>query len=157
MNVWTNPGTEKQLSRWVTFAVALVAIALGLLVLSRSNYYPRTDDAEIFANFIGMAPQVEGPIMHLNVQDNQLVKKGDLLFEIDERPYQYALEKAISDQSALEGQISDEQRKINALVSAVSVAQANIHSSQADISRWAAAVDQSRAEVATAEQGVNRA
>ena len=91
------------------------------------------------------------------MQDNQLVKKGELLFEIDERPYQYALEKAISDQAALEGQISDEQRRINALVSAVSVAQANIHSSQADVFRWAAAVEQARADVANAEQGVNRA
>ena len=100
---------------------------------------------------------MDGPIIRLNVHDNQFVKKGDLLFEIDERPYQYALERAISDQAALEGQISDERRRIAALVSAVSVSQANIHSAQADITRWAAAVDQARADVANAEQGVNRA
>jgi multidrug efflux system membrane fusion protein len=135
----------------------LAAIVLGLAVLYHINHYPRTDDAEVFANFIGMAPQVEGPIMRLNVQDNQFVKKGDLLFEIDERPYQYALEKAVSDQAALEGQIADEQRRIAALVSAVSVAQANIHSSQADVTRSASAIDQARADVANAEQGVNRA
>jgi membrane fusion protein, multidrug efflux system len=151
-----NP-VPRQLSRSVSIAVVLAALVLGLAVLHHANHYPRTDDAEVFANFIGIAPQVEGPIMRLNVQDNQFVKKGDLLFEIDERPYQYALEKAISDQAALEGQISDEQRRINALVSAVSVAQANIHGSKADVSRWAAAVEQARAEVTNAEQGVNRA
>jgi len=53
------------------------------------------------------------------------VKKGELLYEIDERPYQYALETAVSEQAALEGQIGDEQRKIAALMSAVSVSQAN--------------------------------
>jgi multidrug efflux system membrane fusion protein len=80
-----------------------------------------------------------------------------LLFEIDERPYHYSLERAISEQAALEGQIADERRRISALVSAVSVSQANIQSSQADVSRWAAAVDQARADVTNAEQGVNRA
>src|SRR6201997_531199 len=148
---------EKQLSRWTTLGVALTAVVLGLAVLYRANHHPRTDDAEIFANFIGISPQVEGPIIHLSVQDNQFVKKGDLLFEIDERPYRYALEKALSDQATLEGQIADEERRIAALTSAVSVAKANIHSSQADVTRPAPAVDQARADVSNAEQGVNRA
>jgi multidrug efflux system membrane fusion protein len=111
VNLEINPGTERQLSRWATLGVALTAVALGLAVLYRANQHPRTDDAEIFANFIGISPQVEGPIVHLNVQDNQFVKKGDLLFEIDERPYRYALEKTLSDQATLEGQIGDEQRR----------------------------------------------
>src|SRR4051812_18249560 len=103
--------TTKQLSRWVTIGILLGAIVLGLAVLYHINHSPRTDDAEVFANFIGIAPQVEGPIVRLNVRDNQFVKK--LLYEIDERPYQYALERALSEQAALEGQIADEQRKIN--------------------------------------------
>jgi len=157
VNLQINPGMEKQLSRWTTLGVALTAVVLGLAVLYRANHHPRTDDAEIFANFIGISPQVEGPIIHLSVQDNQFVKKGDLLFEIDERPYRYALEKALSDQATLEGQIADEERRIAALTSAVSVAKANIHSSQADVTRSASAIDQARADVANAEQGVSRA
>jgi membrane fusion protein, multidrug efflux system len=148
---------ERQLSRWVSIGIVLGAALLGLVVLYHINHYPRTDDAEIFANFIGIAPQVEGPILQLNVRDNQFVRKGDLLFEIDERPYEYALETTISDQGTLEGQIGDEQRRISALVSAVSVSKANIHSAQADVTRAAAAVDQARADVANAEQGVSRA
>src|SRR5580704_3603718 len=152
-----NVTTPKQLSHWVSIGAVLAALALGLVVLYHSDHSPRTDDAEVFANFIGIAPQVEGPIMRLNVRDNQFVKKGDLLFEIDERPYQYALERAISEQAALEGQIADERRKIAALVSAVSVSQAGIHTAQADINRSSAAVEQARADVAHAEQGVSRA
>jgi multidrug efflux system membrane fusion protein len=157
MNLETNSKPQRVLSRRISVAIAVAAALLGLLALYRANHYPRTDDAEVFANFIGIAPQVDGPIVRLNVRDNQFVRKGDLLFEIDERPYQYALERALSEQAALEGQITDEQRRIAALVSAVSVSQAGIHSSQADVNRWAAAVDQARADVSNAEQGVNRA
>jgi multidrug efflux system membrane fusion protein len=147
----------KQLSRTVSIGVLLTAILLGVLVLYHINHSPRTDDAEVFANFIGIAPQVEGPITRLNVRDNQFVKKGELLFEIDERPYQYALERTVSEQATLEGQIVDERRKIAALVSAVSVSQAGIHTAQADVTRSAATIEQARADVAHAEQGVSRA
>ena len=157
MNLETNSRPQRVLSRRISVAITVAAALLGLLALYRANHYPRTDDAEVFANFIGIAPQVDGPIVRLNVRDNQFVRKGDLLFEIDERPYQYALERALSEQAALEGQITDEQRRIAALVSAVSVSQAGIHSSQSDVNRWAAAVDQARADVSIAERGVNRA
>ncbi|HTS32135.1 MAG TPA: HlyD family efflux transporter periplasmic adaptor subunit [Bryobacteraceae bacterium] len=154
-NTDTNIG--KVLGGVLSAAIVIGAVLLGILVLYHVNSYPRTDDAEIVANFIGIAPQVEGPILRLNVHDNQSVRQGDLLYEIDDRPYRYALEKAISDQAALEGQIVDEQRKIAALVSAVSVSQANIQGTEADVTRSAAAVDQARADVANAEQGVSRA
>ena len=143
--------------RVLSVLIVTVAIALGLVVVHHADSYPRTDDSEILANFIGIAPQVEGPLTRLNVHDNQFVKKGDLLFEIDDRPYRYMLEKAISEQATLAGQISDERRKIAALVSAVSVSEANIHGTEADVSRWAAAVEQAKADIAAAEQAVSRA
>jgi membrane fusion protein, multidrug efflux system len=149
--------SRKRLGRLISISIVVSAVILGVVVLYRTNYYPRTDDAQVFANFIGIAPQVEGPLIRLNVQDNQFVKKGELLFEIDQRPYAYAVERAISEQAALEGQIADEQRRIAALISAVSVAQANILSSEANVTRSAAAVDQARADLASAEQGVQRA
>jgi membrane fusion protein, multidrug efflux system len=142
--------------RILSGAIIISAVVSGLAVLREINNSPRTDDAEILANFIGIAPQVEGPLVHLNVHDNQYVKQGDLLFEIDERPYRYALEKAISERATLEGQVSDERRRIAALNSAVSVAAANIHSTEADVDRSAAAVDQARADVENAEEAVSR-
>src|ERR1700749_3288515 len=108
------------IGRILSVLIVTGAIVLGLVVIYRADYNPRTDDSEILANFIGIAPQVEGPLVHLNVHDNQFVKQGDLLFEIDDRPYRYALEKATSDRATLEGQVSDERRKIAALTSAVS-------------------------------------
>jgi multidrug efflux system membrane fusion protein len=157
MNSTPNARVGKLVGWMVSVAIVAGALVLGVLVIYHANYYPRTDDSEILANFIGISPQVEGLILRLNVRDNQFVKQGDLLFEIDDQPYRYALERAISEQATLEGQIADERRKIASLVSAVSVSQANIQGTEADVTRWAAAVDQERADVANAEQGVSRA
>ena len=157
MNSTPDTKTGKLVGWVLSVAIVTGALVLGLVVIYHTSYYPRTEDSEILANFIGIAPQVEGPILRLSVRDNQFVKQGDLLFEIDDRPYRYALERAISEQAALEGQIADERRKIAALVSAVSVSQANIQGTEADVTRWAAAVDQARADVANAQQGVSRA
>src|SRR5713226_1559437 len=156
MDFDTNTKPQKVLSRRISIGFALAAVVLGLVALYRANLHPRTDDAEIFANFIGIAPQVEGPIIRLNVQDNQFVKKGELLYEIDERPYQYVLETATSQQATLEGQLADEQRKIAALVSGVSVAQANIHSSEAAVANAEQGVARARAEWTYANNNLHR-
>src|ERR1700758_5311276 len=148
---------RESLGRLISIGILTGALILGITILEHTRSYPRTDDCEILANFIGIAPQVEGPLIHLAVHDNQFVKKGDLLFEIDDRPYRYALERAISEQATLEGQIVDERRRIAALVSAVSVADANIQASTADITRSEAAVNQARADVENSQQGVSRA
>jgi len=156
METNNNARLRPVLGRWISIAILAVAVSLGMVVLYHTNYHPRTDDAEIFANFIGIAPQVDGPVSHLNVKDNQFVRKGELLYEIDERPYEYALENALSEQAALEGQIADEQRRIAALVSGVSVAQANIHSSEAAVANAEQGVARARAEWTYANNNLHR-
>src|SRR5689334_18173234 len=112
MSFTPDSAMAKLIGKILSAAIVIGCILAGLLVLYHNNRHPRTDDTEIFANFIGIAPQVEGPILRLSVHDNQFVKQGDLLFTIDDRPYRYALERAISEQATLEGQISDEARII---------------------------------------------
>jgi multidrug efflux system membrane fusion protein len=55
---------------------------------------------------VGIAPRVAGQIIKLNVQDNQAVNKGDVLFEIDPEDYKLVLEKAKADLGALDRQIA---------------------------------------------------
>jgi len=148
---------SKLLGRIVSICIIAAAVISGMLLISKTNRYPRTDDAEVFANFIGIAPQVDGPIMRLAVQDNAFVKQGELLFQIDPRPYEYALEKAQSDQRTLEGQIVDQRRTIASQVSAVGAAQANTDSAAANVSRAAAAVDEAKANVANARAALDSA
>jgi membrane fusion protein, multidrug efflux system len=141
------------------FTVVMVLLAIiGLLaVYSVTIRHPQTDDAEIFANYIGIAPVVEGPILHLNVADNQQVKRGDLLFEIDDRPYKYALDRALSEQATLEGEINDEQRRIRAEVHAVTASGAATRSAGANVDRAQATIREAEADVAHSEAALARA
>jgi membrane fusion protein, multidrug efflux system len=148
---------RRRLGRIVSIAIVVAALITGALVIIRTNDHPRTDDAEVFANFIGIAPQVDGPITQLAVQDNQFRKQGELLFQIDPRPYEYALEKARSDRNTLEGQISDQRRTIASQVSAVGAARANTDSAAANVDRAAAAVNEARANVEAAQAAVDSA
>jgi membrane fusion protein, multidrug efflux system len=156
----TNHSTEnrtERLSRGISIAIIVCTAITALLALRRYEVDPRTDDAEVFANFIGIAPLVSGPITKLNVVDNQLVKQGEPLFEIDDRPYAYALTRAKSDAQALAGEIGDERRIIAGKVSGVDVAKAAALSSEASLNRAAASIDQAKADVANAKASVERA
>jgi multidrug efflux system membrane fusion protein len=151
------PTRRKRLGKIVSVAIPAAALITGLWVVTETTKYPRTDDAEVFANFIGIAPQVDGPITTLAVQDNAFINQGGLLFEIDPRPFEYALERARSDLNTLEGQIVDQTRTIASQVSAVGAALANTDSAAANIDRAAAAVNEAIANVASAKAELDRA
>ena len=142
--------------RFLGIVIVAAAVVSLLLVVRRFHIDPQTDDAEVFANLIGIAPEVEGRIVKINVQDNQFVRKGELLFQIDPVPYQYALETAQSQQATLEGQIRDLQRTIGAQTSGIQAARANSNSAQAKIASADAAVEAARASVDAAKAGLSR-
>jgi membrane fusion protein, multidrug efflux system len=98
----------------LTLLLALVAIGLAIFVIWRVDTAPRTDDAYAYADTIHVAPEVSGRIVELAITDNQSVKKGDVLFRIDPRPYQAALTKAQASLTALENEIMLTQRSVDA-------------------------------------------
>jgi multidrug efflux system membrane fusion protein len=138
----------------ITVASAILSLAL---VIRLTSIHPRTDDATVFANFIGIAPVVEGPVVHLAVQDNQFVHKGDLLYEIDDLPYRYALQQARSEREALEGDIRDQSRVIAGQRSAVVAQKAAQDASEAGMHRATAQIDEAAADVGHAEAAVKQA
>ena len=84
----------KVAGRIIGIAIILGAIATSVYVTKRNYREPRTDDANVRANLVGLAPHVSGSIIELHVVDNQEVQKGDLLFVIDPRPFEVELERA---------------------------------------------------------------
>jgi multidrug efflux system membrane fusion protein len=78
---------------------------LSLAAWNFNEQHPRTDDAEARANLIGIAPRVSGPILKIGVKDNQFVKSGDLLFEIDPADFKTALDSARASVSNLEANL----------------------------------------------------
>jgi RND family efflux transporter MFP subunit len=71
----------------VTSVVIVLAIVAALAMYHRYVTRPWTRDAQVRANVVGIACRVAGPILQIPVKDNQQVKKGDLLFEIDPATY----------------------------------------------------------------------
>jgi len=91
----------------VTIGVAtpVLAFILSLAAWNFNEQHPRTDDAVARANLIGIAPRVCGPIVKVYVQDNQFVRSGEPLFEIDPADFKTALDSARASVSNLEANL----------------------------------------------------
>jgi len=140
----------------LSVGIVIYTLISGGVVLHKTVVDPRTDDAELFANFIGIASVVNGPITRLHVVDNQFIREGEPLFEIDDRPYAYALAQAQSDLDSLHGQIGNQRRTIASLMNGVDVAKSLNLNSEAGLNRAAAAVEQAKADVSNAKAAVGR-
>ena len=89
----------------MTILVVLGTAVVVLWVWQINEHHPRTDDATVRANVVGIAPRVFGQISKLNIVDNQGVNKGDVLFEIDPEDYELTLQKAKADLATLDQEI----------------------------------------------------
>jgi multidrug efflux system membrane fusion protein len=100
---------RKLVRNLVALLIVFGAVFLTLYVWSVLERHPRTDDAAARANVVGIAPRVSGQTIKLNVQDNQAVKKGDVLFEIDPEDYRLVLEKAKAELATVDRQLAQAQ------------------------------------------------
>lgn len=73
---------------------ALVILVLGVIISINSIFYKSTDDAFVEGHIISVAPRISGPVIKLYVEDNQQVKTGDLLLEIDPKDYEAKLKQS---------------------------------------------------------------
>src|SRR5215469_338264 len=122
----TQPDTGTRIAgRALAAVVYVTTIVLAVYVTRIYFLFPQTDDAYVRANTVEIAPHVSGPIVELPIRDNQHVKKGDLLFVVDPRPYQadYDLANANVDLTNLQ---------INALDNSISAAKARQAEMEAD-------------------------
>lgn len=79
---------------WPQISVVLLLIAGYGSYRYFAYYDTRSNDAYVSANVVNMASLVAGPVTKLYIRENQKVKKGDKLIEIDPLPYIYAVEQA---------------------------------------------------------------
>ncbi|GGB20528.1 HlyD family secretion protein [Agarivorans gilvus] len=132
----------------------IVAATLVLVAVKFQHYIenPWTRDGYVRAHIVEVTSRVTGPLVALHVTDNTRVKQGDLLFEIDPRVYQVALDKAKANfaqaQAALERSQNEQHRgraleqrtpgslstlSLNNLDNAVESATANVKAAQAAV------------------------
>jgi multidrug resistance efflux pump len=94
----------------ITVVVVVLALAAAYVLYHRYSVTPWTRDAQVRANIVGIAPRVYGPIVQIPIKDNQPVKKGDLLFEIDPSTYQAAVGDATAKVQQAEAQALQAQQ-----------------------------------------------
>jgi len=99
-------------TRFINYAVTLIIIAMATLAaLTLYRLYlanPWTRDGQVRANVVGIAPRISGPVVHVAVHDNQQVKTGDLLFEID--PTDFAAQVDVANGQLLNAEANLKQR-----------------------------------------------
>jgi len=66
--------THRRVGRVIGIGTVLAAVLLLILTLHQTNSQPRTDDANVRANFIQLVAEVDGRVVDLRIKDNQLVK-----------------------------------------------------------------------------------
>ncbi|WP_339547456.1 HlyD family secretion protein [Pseudomonas sp. RA_35y_Pfl2_P32] len=107
--------------RWV---VLLIVLSLAWYLLA-DRYTPYTQQARVGAFVIPVASEVAGRVIKVNVRNNQDVKAGDVLFEVDPQPYQIAVDRARAD-------LESTRRQIGASTAGIAAAQANLRAAQAN-------------------------
>ncbi|MEX5689364.1 MULTISPECIES: HlyD family secretion protein [Pseudomonas] len=107
--------------KWVLLVI-LLSLAWYLLA---DRYTPYTQQARVGAFVIPVASEVAGRVTRVNVRNNQDVKAGELLFEVDPQPYQIAVDRARAD-------LESTRRQIGASTAGIAAAQANLRAAQAN-------------------------
>jgi membrane fusion protein (multidrug efflux system) len=140
------PRRRRKRWSWRTGLFVLVGLAVlvggGLFLWRYLTSYESTDDAQVDAHLHPVSARIRGYVTRVNVDDNQWVKKGTVLVEIDPRDYEVAVEQAKADLATAEA--SAQSSHIDVPITTTTT------SSQIDFA--AADVDKNRAAVAAAEK-----
>ncbi len=123
-------------------AATVLIIIGGIAWWLYARQFESTDDAFIDGHAVQIAPKIAGYVTRLNVTDNQLVHKGDVLLEIDPRDYQVALEAAQAAEASAAGRLAQSTAQIEAAddqaegaKADISAAEATAHNAQQDLDR----------------------
>ena len=130
----------------LTGVVALIAVTLMLYKYWDYVVNPWTRDGQVRAHVVQMTPRVSGPIVGLPIVDNQFVKAGDLLFEIDPRTFEANLEQARADLDNARDEIEALAKQVEAAQAQVEAAGANIKKAEAAVRGYTGRVDETLKE-----------
>jgi membrane fusion protein, multidrug efflux system len=141
--------------RWIILLVVVAAAAIGITLLMRYlESYETTDDAQIDGHMNSISARIDGTLAKVYVEDNQIVKQGDLIAEIDPSDYQVALEQA-------QANLHQAQAQVTAEVPNVSITetsnQTTVSTSEADIANAQAAIAAAERDYEAGEAKVHEA
>ena len=130
------------------FLILLVVIALAFWLSSwflERKKYESTDDAYLKTNVVLISPKVQGYVTQLLIDDNQQVKKGDLLLAIESRDYQAkvlqaeaVIEEAVAYKKRLQSMKASQQADLGTAQAKIAAAQARLAPYSKDVQRFSA-------------------
>ncbi|HEY0184729.1 MAG TPA: HlyD family secretion protein, partial [Rhodopila sp.] len=154
--------TLKRVAIGLALLAAIVAAGdFGYHYWTTGRYLVSTDDAYVKADYTTIAPKVSGNISEVLVQDNQPVRRGEVLARIDDRDYRAALAQASADVDAadaavrnLDAQILLQQSVIEQAKATVAATAAVLKFAQADAMRYQDLMKTGAGTTQTAQQSV---
>ncbi|NEV64927.1 HlyD family secretion protein [Thiorhodococcus minor] len=130
----------------LTGVVVLVAVLLVAWKYWDYVSNPWTRDGQVRANVIQVAPRVSAPIVALPIKDNQFVKAGDLLFEIDPRTYQAALDQAKANLDQARDRVKDLEAQVKSAEAALEQTESGIKQAEFAVTSAEATVVKTKAD-----------
>jgi len=143
-------------SRRKGIAVVVVAILVvaAIALWWHSTFTEDTDDAQVNGHLIQVSSRINGQVLKVDVEENQVVKAGDTIAELDPRDYQVAVENA--EAALASAQANAAAANVNVPITTINTG-SNLSSAGADVSGTVAAVEQAQRQLDAAHARVTQA
>ncbi|MFC4294176.1 HlyD family secretion protein [Novosphingobium tardum] len=131
-------------SKWrlpLMMIVPLIVLIGGALWWFSGGDTVSTDNAYVKQDIVSVAGEVSGRIVEVNVRENQIVKKGDILFTIDDSPYRVAVEQANAQIAGAQANVTALSANVGATAADIAGARDDLALAQANYSREKALMD----------------
>ena len=149
------PPARRRRAPFVAGVLVLAAVAVAVTIYWMRLGKEKTDDAQVEGHVSNVSAQIPGQVKRVAVADNQDVKAGDLLVELDDRDQQAKLSAARADLGEAQAQLRLAETQLalteKTARANLAVAQGAIAQAAAVTGNTAAQIDQARADVAAAE------
>ncbi|MFZ1889685.1 MAG: HlyD family secretion protein [Candidatus Binataceae bacterium] len=125
--------------------LVLLILVVGAVSPFAWNYlqsYESTDDAQIDGHIDPLSSRINGTVVRVHVEDDDRVKAGELLVEIDPRDYQVAVENAAANLAEVEQVVKAAQQDYDLSVANLAAATATDNKAQMDVKRYRELLDQ---------------
>jgi membrane fusion protein (multidrug efflux system) len=132
----------------------VVVIAGGFFLWRYFTSYETTDDAQVDAHLHPVSARIRGHVIRVNVEDNQYVKKGTVLVEIDPKDYQVLVDQAKAELANAEASAQSEHIGVP-ITARTTSSQEQL--AAADVNRDRAAIAVSEKQLAATTEQLNEA
>lgn len=142
------------LSRKYLFSGLVILVALLLVLLKFWDYLanPWTRDGHVKADVVQVTPRVSGQIVQLAVKNNQLISKGDLLFQIDPRTFEASLAQARAELDGTSDNYLAQEKSVQAAEARVKEARAAVEQAKSSVKALDAEIVRAKAELERQKQ-----